>query len=238
MKNTFLLLTSVALLAGFTPGSARAALLDYDLYGTISAPVAASSVNSDVSASSLAIAEFDEGYSGVYPNSIGGGSNAQYFPTISASTQAFTFTVTPTAGTTLDLSDLDLSEAAFVGQNFDAIFTVESSVSGSTALATYDTTANNLSAGSDVALGTNTTYGSDFTDITGPVTFSIYVTASTATGAYQGAFIAGGNGTNPGYLISLNGTATTTPEPGTVALMGLGLGLLMLTLRNRRFGKI
>jgi hypothetical protein len=146
--------------------------------------------------------------------------------------QYITFTVTPSAGTSLDLTSLDLSAASFFSQEPQGdmttvrTFEIQSSVTGfgdGDSLATIDIPGNSSVAGPDITLG------SAFSDLTGAVEFRIIPTSPNDTNPYDAMSI------NSNSELILDGLVTTDiPEPTTYALMGIGLACLVQTVRKNR----
>jgi hypothetical protein len=135
----------------------------------------------------------------------------------------WTFTITPNAGFTLNLSSLTFdyanytNDATFPTENFFA----RSSINGFSSNLAAAVTATVASAGafSNASIDLS---GASFQNVATPIEFRIYVYDGT-TDADRGALLDN---------IVLNGTAV--PEPGTWLLLCLGAGLLGTAQRFRR----
>ena len=143
----------------------------------------------------------------------------------------FTFTVSPTSGNVLNLSDVSFVGGRFTEDSGSMTYELESSATGfgtagANELGSFTVTGNYPTTnGSDISLSS-----SSFSTLFTPVTFRLYVYGS---GTEAGFFDATSNGGSDGPIL-INGTTALAPEPGTFALLGLGLGALFLIARRRR----
>lgn len=217
----------VALAIGLTAASARADILaQYTFTGS-------ARTSSDADPLSVA-STFDDGTGFTSSFDLTRGNSAPSLAVVSTvidgSTQAaavtagdyFTFTITPTTGTTLNLSSLTFDYANYTN---DGTFPTETFFARSN----QDSFAANLASavtattGSAGVFATATiTLGAAFQNLTTPVEFRIYLSDGT-NDADRGALIDN---------VVLNGTAI--PEPSTWAMLGVGSILLLAGQKLRR----
>ena len=147
----------------------------------------------------------------------------------------FSFTITPTAGFSLDLDTLSFDYQVGItatGSSQNVTFAVFSSVNGFsianqitsfTYTESSDGDVNTSSLDSFVNTGTIALSDAAFANQTGPVEFRIYLSDGGSTSATPLAKVDN---------LILNGTAI--PEPSTYAMIGLGAALLVGMQRFRR----
>jgi hypothetical protein len=144
-------------------------------------------------------------------------------------TDYFTFTLTPSAGQILNVTDLAFSErrSATGIRNI----AVRSSLDNfSTSLALFSVPDDTLTRRQSFSLG------GDFAHVTNPLEFRIYGYGAEAASGTWGLGINAGADNPNGHAANLivSGAAYSAPEPSTGALGALGLGLLLATVRPRR----
>ena len=181
-----------------------------------------------------------------YPFGYSISSNEEFYQTSlsGANTKGsyITFTITPRAGTTLDLTDIDFTNADFVsdfaGSGQSGIIPDGDTASGYTASLTSNVDGYTSDLGNDIKFnfstaGTDITLGSEFSDLTTATTFRLefYGTAGPDEPGYAYLYLTDGSS------IDVNGSSELSivaPEPSSYVLMGVGLGMCALVLRNRR----
>jgi hypothetical protein len=218
------LLAGLVFSAGTQLAAHAAVLTSYDFPGV---GVAAGPQDPTVSNSAIATGTFGLG-SGLEAqnNTFFSGYQAQYTSepgSLSAAETAgdyFSFTITPSSGTTLNLTDFDLSATNLYTSSDAGTYALESSVGGFGSGVTLDTY-------SATTVGSDVTLGSAYDDLSGPVEFRLYIYGA---GAYQ---ILALQNESENVGLQIDGSAAT-PEPGTYALAALGLIALVAMLRSRR----
>lgn len=217
MIGRSLIALALVALPGAVAGARAELLVSYSTAGlpSGSTSVAAAGVAAGLSAGDLKIGP------GLSTPAAGttGTLTATGFPTLAQSfdinADYFTFSVTPVANTTFDLSDLSLVQRA--NSAGPASFQVRTSLDGFAAAIGGTQTTSKGTAWVEKVVG----FGASFSGLTTPVEFRVYGFNSSLSG---GSFQLSDSGRLP--AVTLNGTvraAQAVPEPSTVALLAVGI---------------